>query len=256
MSIPTGASPPATARAPLDVPQLYARLRETMGPRQHWWPVRSRTEILLGSVLVQNANWRNAEASLACLREAGLTDLDSILALPQSRLIELIRPSGFQIAKSRAIAGLAHWAIAHREAQEEAQREVREAWDPTTGRARWLGPELVASRPTHTLRTELLALPGVGPETADVLLLYVFGRPVFIADGYARRLFTRLGVAVPRSYDGFARLVTAGTEFPVGRWQEFHGLIDDFGKLYCRNDEAWSAGPLAGDSMSMGRPPS
>lgn len=250
MSSSSGASASARTPAALHVAGLYHRLRDVLGPREHWWPVETRTEILLGSVLVQNTNWRNADRSLTALRDAGLLDLDKLLAVPDVELVELIRPSGFQSAKARAIRGLALWATACRRGRPSSAAAGGDSTRPTAPSS-WLGPALVGSVPTSGLRTDLLAIPGVGPETADVVLLYVFERPVFIADSYARRLFTRLGATVPRRYDDLARLASAQTDFTVAQWQEFHALIDDYAKVYCRNDASWSEGPLHGTRMIL-----
>lgn len=241
--------PPEPGVTTLDVAALHHRLREFLGPREHWWPVETRTEILLGSVLVQNTNWRNADRSLAALRDAGMLDLDAIAALPPAELTELIRPSGFQTAKARTIGRLAEWAI-RRHRVGRAGGATTDDPAGRTGSSRWLGPELVGELTTAGLRAELLSIPGVGPETADVLLLYVFERPVFVADSYARRLFTRLGAQPPRGYEGFARQVHDSVDFTVSQWQEFHGLIDDFAKVYCRTDETWRNSPLGGAGMA------
>lgn len=250
MSSTSGAAGSVQAPATLRVGSLYQRLRDVLGPRDHWWPVRTRAEILLGSVLVQNTNWRNADRSLAALRDAGLLDLDRLLAVPDVELRELIRSSGFQRAKARTIRGLAEWATTCR----RSHRSNAATASSTTGAAgasQWLGPPLVSSVPTRQLRTELLSIPGIGPETGDVLLLYVFERPVFIADSYARRLFTRLGASVPNGYDGLAQLASAESDFTVAQWQEFHGLIDDFAKVYCRNDASWLESPLNGTTLIL-----
>lgn len=224
--------------APWDI---YHALRRHLGPKDHWWPVDTRLEILIGSILVQNTNWRNAERSLECIRNAGVSDISEFTRMPSDTLMELIRSSGFQKAKAATIIAVARWEVARWEA---GHWEVGHAGvdDPAGVQT---GPALVEDLTTSQLREELRNLRGIGPETADVIMLYVFDRPTFIADTYARRLFTKLGCRVPKTYDAFRKTVMNETSMSVGEWQEFHGLIDDYAKTYCRTDDLWRRGPLS-----------
>ncbi|MGO3796658.1 MAG: endonuclease III domain-containing protein [Pauljensenia sp.] len=218
----------------LEVSELPDALRSAVGPQSRWWTVESPFEILLGCVLVQNTNWRNVERSLGFLRRAGVTSPDRLLATDVPELVALVVPSGFQNAKGRALRGLCAW------------------WVDEGGADALQGPELYAASPALThlstpeLRRELLALRGIGPETADVLMLYLLGRGVFVADTYARRLFGHLGWQVPSGYDAFATRVQGEVELSLEGWQEFHALIDEFAKVHTRTPEDWQAGPLAG----------
>lgn len=219
---------------------LYASLRGYLGPKDHWWPVDTRLEILIGSILVQNTNWRNVERSLARIRSAGVDDIARFAAMPAPELMELIRPSGFQIAKAATIASVAQWALA-----------AAGCDTPPDGPGPRIDPSLVDGVDTTRLRAGLRSLRGVGPETADVMMLYVFDRPTFVADTYARRLFGRLGGAVPKTYDAFRDTMMGTVTMSVPEWQEFHGLIDDYAKQHCRDDDAWSQGPLAGRTIAV-----
>lgn len=218
----------------LELSDLPAALRSIIGPLSRWWTVESPFEILLGCVLVQNTNWRNVERSLDLLRRAGVTSPSRLLGTGVPELVALVAPSGFQDAKARALRGLCAW------------------WVDEGGTDTLRGPGLHATTPALThlptpeLRGELLALRGIGPETADVLMLYLLGRGVFVADTYARRLFGLLGWQVPRGYDAFATRVQGGLELPLEGWQEFHALIDEFAKVHARTPASWAAGPLAG----------
>jgi len=236
---------------PLPLAELPGRLRAAMGPHDDWWNVDTPFEVLVGSVLVQNTNWRGVDNSLVRLRRAGVTSPAALVAVPTPDLVELIRPTGFPIAKERALRGLCGWWI--REVGPFPSGDVppvagspRDEGVPAVSTRLFAEAPVLAQRSTAELRGGLLALRGIGPETADVLLLHLLGRGRFVADAYARRLFTRLGADVPRGYDAFAAQVQARLTLTVPRWREFHALIDDYGKAHCRSDAAWEAGPLAG----------
>ncbi len=235
----------------LSLADLPGRLREAMGPHDDWWDVDTPFEVLAGSVLVQNTNWRGVEKSLARLRWARVTSPDALLAVPERELAELIRPTGFPLAKERALRGLCAWWL--REVRPFSSGDLgfvaRSTGDegvPAVPTRLFADAPLLAHRSTDELRGELLALRGIGPETADVVLLHLLGRERFVADTYARRLFTRMGVAVPRGYEAFASQVQPRLTLTVAQWREFHALIDDYAKAYCRSDAAWETGPLEG----------
>lgn len=174
-----------------------------------WWPSQSRFEVLVGALLVQQTTWSNAARSLLNLESHALLEPERLAQTPVGEVATLIQPSGFMKAKSAALAGLARWA------SEGAMQA---------------GVVL----PTCDLRTELLTLRGVGPETADAILLYGYNRPVFVADTYARRLFDAVGLPAPSSYEGLREVgmrLGADARMTVAEFQQFHALIDDFGKL-------------------------
>lgn len=219
-------------------------LRAHLGPRTSWWTVRSPFEILVGCVLVQNTNWRNVEGSLAALRDAGVSSPAALLATPTPQLTALIRSSGFQTAKERTLRGLCGWWAANVD-------DDGAAGLPVPASVLLADSPVLDGVPTPELRARLRALRGIGPETADVVMLYLLGRGVFVSDTYARRLLGRLGMEVPRGYDVLAGLVYSHVSLDLAGWQEFHGLIDDYGKRNCTSDAAWNAGPLAGLRLSM-----
>lgn len=185
---------------------LYHRLAALLGP-SGWWPADSKFEIAVGAILVQNTNWRNVDRSLANLKAATGFAPAKLAALSQLELIPLIRPSGFYQNKSRALVQLFAWL----KARDFALAQIG-AGDPAT------------------LRKDLLALPGIGEETADALRLYVFDQPTFIADNYARRLFTWLKVPT-KTYAQLQRRLPGVASWALADAQEFHGLIDNFGKI-------------------------
>ena len=217
----------ASMRVPTsdDLERLFRTMMESMGPTG-WWPAESLYEIMVGAVLIQNASWRNADRSLDALRAADALDPRVIASMDNERLQDLIRPSGFFRNKSRALQAVTRWYL------------DRCGADP--GR--------VVGVPDDELRAEMLGLFGIGNETADDLLLYVFDRRVFIADTYSRRLFRFLGYDVPDGYSAFRAIyhpIALASGLTVADCKEFHGLIDEYGKQY-RDDEAKAGSFLAG----------
>ena len=137
--------------------------------RQHWWPAESRFEMIVGAYLTQNTAWTNVEKALSRLREAGRLSMAGIRRSPRAELALLIRSSGYFRQKARRLKTFVGF--------------VDERYGGSVGR--------MFARPTAELREELLALNGVGPETADSILLYAGNRPVFVVDAYTRRILER-----------------------------------------------------------------
>jgi len=193
---------------------LYHRLYRAYGA-QHWWPARSPFEVMVGAVLTQNTNWGNVERAIAALRAARRLHLGGILALPTAELARLIRPCGYFNVKARRLRAMCHW--------------VQRAG----------GPAALRRRATAGLRRDLLAVHGIGPETADDILLYALQRPVFVIDTYTRRLFARLGLAAgDEDYDRLRLAVEAALGADSGLYNEFHALIVRHAKEKCSNRRA------------------
>ncbi len=178
--------------------------------RQGWWPGESPFEVMIGAILTQNTAWSNVERAINNLKQAGALSLQGLLELPMERLAELIRPSGYFNVKA---ARLQNFCIFLRDSGGEAALREMES---------------------DTLRTLLLEVKGVGPETADDMLLYAFERPVFVIDAYTRRLFTRLGMA--SGEEGYEQL-RHGFEAVLGEdvdlYNEYHALIVRHAKEAC-----------------------
>jgi endonuclease-3 related protein len=171
--------------------------------------------MMLGAILVQHTRWENAVISLARLQEAGLLDPPALAAETPERLVPLLNRSGFMMAKGRACIALAQWTV-----EVGGETGMLEHLDDAA------------------LRASLLGVTGVGPETADVIALYAFDRGVFVADAYAWRLLTALGLDAPRPYEALRRHVgplVAEADLSVRELQELHGLIDEFGRLAARD---------------------
>jgi endonuclease III related protein len=150
----------------------YDTLYDSWGP-QHWWPARTRFEVIVGAYLTQNTSWKNIEIALRRLRAAGRLNLASIRTLPLEQLEALIRPAGYFKQKAARLKTFVAFVDQYYE-----------------GSLRRL-----FAQPTQKLRQELLSLNGVGPETADSILLYAGQHPAFVVDAYARRIVERHGIA-------------------------------------------------------------
>lgn len=193
----------------LDFDKVYRQLFEAYGP-QDWWPAETPFEVMLGAVLTQNTAWRNVESAIDNLRQASLLSPAAILACPDETLAHLIRPSGYFNVKARRLKNLC--------------RFVRSA-----------GYRETFGLSTATLRQALLEINGVGPETADDILLYAYERPVFVIDAYTRRLFSRLGlVSGNEGYETLRSLFECSLDATAAIYNEYHALIVWHGKEVCR----------------------
>ena len=148
--------------------EVYRRLHAALGP-QHWWPAESPFEVMVGAVLVQNTAWKNVERAIAHLRDADALDPHRLAALSPAELEELIRPAGYFRVKAKRLRNLLAWFI------EQYHGSI----------------DALQSADAGTLREELLSLNGIGPETADSILLYALHKPVLVVDAYAKRIWLR-----------------------------------------------------------------
>jgi endonuclease-3 related protein len=215
--------------------RMHDWLVEAYGP-QHWWPAKAPLEVILGAYLTQNTSWKAVERSLENLRAANALSLEGLRALSLARLQELIRPSGFYTRKATAV------------------RAFVTLLDTEFGGSL----SQMAAAPTEQLRSRLLALPGVGYETSDAILLYALGHPVPVADAYLRRIAERHGLlaSTPASHRvTYAALVQLtqdafADDLPAGQGQlfnEFHALTVAVGKAHCRAMAHCEGCPLAPD---------
>jgi endonuclease-3 related protein len=212
---------------------MHDRLFEAYGP-QHWWPAETRFEVILGAYLTQNTSWKAVERSLANLRQAGALTLDGLRLLSLDDLRELIRPSGFNSRKAPALKAFV--AMLDEDFHGSLDR--------------------LAAAPAAALRRRMLALPGVGPETADAILLYALGHPIPVADEYLRRIAARHGLLMAASggkgYDSLANLTrqTFAADLPEEQtrlFNEFHALTVAVGKAHCGRTARCAGCPLAAD---------
>jgi endonuclease-3 related protein len=196
-------------------PQLrsyYDALFAAHGP-QHWWPARSRFEIIVGAILVQNTSWTNVVTAIENLRFAKLLTPRAIDAVSTERLARLIRSSGYFRQKAKKLKNFV--------------RFLRRCYQGSLAR--------MSRAPTPVLREQLLAVHGIGPETADSILLYAAKHPVFVIDTYTRRILERHGLADERlDYEEVRKLFEDNLSPDVALYNEFHALIVHTGKHFCR----------------------
>jgi endonuclease III related protein len=195
---------------------FYATLFESFGP-QGWWPARTRWEVIWGAILVQNTNWRNAALAIGNLRRAGLLTWRRMRHASIEELEALIRPAGFYRQKARALRNFADWIV----------RTHNGSLD-----------ELFA-RDSDEVRTQLLALKGIGPETADAIMLYAGKHPLFVADAYTRRILSRHGL-VPQAanYESAREFLHRHLPADEALFNEFHALLVEAAKRYCHKGVA------------------
>lgn len=199
----------------------YRTLLAHHGP-QHWWPAETAFEVMVGAVLVQNTAWTNVERAIGNLRGRAALAPDALLDLSGPELASLIRPAGYFNVKAKRLRHLVEWY-----------------------RARG-GMDELKFWPTQRLREALLAVHGVGRETADDILLYAFNRPVFVIDAYTRRLYQRLGIMDGDADYESLRLTTEKALANRGRdMNEWHALIVAHGKHTCRPKPRCSQCPLS-----------
>jgi endonuclease-3 related protein len=204
---------------------IYGRLGAAYGP-QHWWPADSPWEVIVGAILTQSAAWTNVEKAIANLKAAGLLSPAGIHAASQDDLARLIYPSGYYHAKARKLKAF-------------AQR----LHDTYRGQLETLFALDLAS-----LRAELLSIHGVGPETADSIILYAAGKPSFVIDAYTRRIAHRLGLTEASvSYLELRALFTASLPADTPLFNEFHALLVRLAKEACRKRPLCQHCPLAPD---------
>ncbi len=214
---------------------MHDRLVEAYGP-QHWWPAKTPFEVILGAYLTQNTAWKAVERSLDNLRTAGALTVKGLRSLNLQELQRLIRPTGFHSRKAPALKAFV--AMLDEEFGGSLKR--------------------LAACPTAALRLRLLALPGVGAETADAILLYALGHPVPVADEYLRRVTERHRLLTPppgrdrKGYESLAALTRLAfaadhTENRAQLFNEFHALTVAVGKAHCGRIAHCENCPLAAD---------
>jgi len=191
--------------------RVYGLLHAHWGP-QNWWPADSRIEMIIGAVLTQNTAWRNVEKAIDALRAAGLLDGAALLSAPEASVKQAIRPAGFYNVKYRRLMAVMRYL---------SERSYDWTWWQTA--------------PYGDVRASLLGVHGLGPETADCMLLYAFGRPAFVVDAYTRRLFARLGCTwSSEPYDNVAAHLTRDLPVDTAVYGQYHALIVAHCKAVCK----------------------
>jgi len=209
----TVADEPSRPRPELEL--YYRTLYSAMGP-QGWWPARTPFEVIVGAILTQNTAWTNVERAITNLRRQRLLTPASLERVERRRLERLIRSSGYFRQKARKL--------------KEFVRFLRREFGGSLAR--------MFRTPTAELRERLLAVHGIGRETADSILLYAGGHGVFVVDAYTQRILARHGLAGERAgYEEVRALFEASLPRDPATYNEFHGLIVNVGKNWCRTRE-------------------
>jgi endonuclease-3 related protein len=189
---------------------VYRRLEHAYGP-QHWWPGDTPFETMVGAVLTQNTAWANVEKAIANLKVVGKLDPQAIVKASPARLGQWIKPSGYYNVKAKRLQAFCRWYLAQG------------------------GYGSLQTLDTQRLRRGLLSVNGIGPETADDMVLYAFNRPVFVIDAYTRRLFGRLGlIGGDEGYESLRHAIEAALGPNVAMFNEYHALIVIHAKDVCR----------------------
>ena len=202
--------------------EIYQLLFDRFG-RQHWWPGETRFEIITGAILTQNTNWGNVEKAIANLKSAGCLTAEKMHNLDIAGLAELIRPAGYYNIKTKRLKNFLSWLFRD--------------YDGDLTRLEKLD--------TEQLRAELLAIKGIGPETADSILLYAFGREIFVVDAYTARIATRHGLVEPGAdYEQLRELFESNLPRDRQLFNEYHALLVKVGKNWCKPRAQCAGCPL------------
>lgn len=191
--------------------------------RQYWWPGETPFEVIIGAILTQNTNWSNVEKAIKNLKTAGKLSPKGIYELSEQELAQLIKPSGFFNVKAKRVKTFINWLFSK------------------------YGGDLdrMFAGNLHTLRGELLSVKGIGPETADSILLYAGNFPTFVVDAYTHRIFSRHELIPEESaYDEIKSFFEENLPVDVQLFNEYHALLVNIGKLFCKPKKICEQCPL------------
>jgi endonuclease III related protein len=192
--------------------QIFDLLFARFGP-QHWWPGQTQFEIIVGAILTQNTNWTNVEKAIKNLNADSLLEPEKLYHLDIAHLAQLIRPAGYYNIKAQRLKNFLDWLFNNHDG-------LLENLDPID---------------THTLRTALLSIKGIGRETADSILLYALNRPIFVVDAYTARITARHHLIEPGcDYDQLQDLFQSSLPQDAKLFNEYHALLVQTGKSFCR----------------------
>jgi len=202
--------------------EIYKLLFDRFGP-QHWWPGETQFEIIIGAILTQNTSWKNVEKAIANLKAVDHMTPVALHRLTLEQLAELIRPAGYFNIKACRLRNFLDWLFENYEGQLENLEKID----------------------TVRLREELLAVKGIGPETADSILLYAFNRPIFVIDAYTARVMCRHYLAeLGIDYSQLQDLFQSNLPQDVELFNEYHALLVHVGKDFCKPTAKCSGCPL------------
>ncbi|HDI72925.1 MAG TPA: endonuclease III domain-containing protein [Candidatus Altiarchaeales archaeon] len=192
--------------------EIYNILFKKFG-EQHWWPAETEFEVIVGAILTQAAAWKNVELAIENLRVENLLNPEGIYKTKESKLKKLIRPAGYFNAKARKLKEFVNFLF--------------ENYDGNL--------KLMLNQPHEKLRGELLSIWGIGPETADSIVLYAANKPSFVVDAYTKRIFSRIGLVDDDiNYEDLKKFFEENLPRDVRLYNEFHALLVRLGKEYCK----------------------
>jgi endonuclease-3 related protein len=195
--------------------RYFTAMSQALGPMQ-WWPAKTPFEVIVGAILTQNTSWTNVERAIVNLRSAQMLTPSTITSARLSKLALLVRPSGYFRQKAKKLKAFVRFL--HREYGGSLKR--------------------MFGTPTEILREKLLSVHGIGPETADSILLYAGNHPVFVVDAYTHRIFGRHGITDGKGqYESVRALFEAALPRDSQLFNEFHALVVNTGKNWCRKKE-------------------
>jgi len=192
--------------------KIYHKLYQTFGP-QHWWPGKTPLEIAIGAILTQNTNWGNVEKAINNLKKQNALSARVIHKMPVRLLSELIRPTGYFNIKAKRLKSFIDFLM-----------------NDYHGSMKRMKNEDI-----HSLKKKLLSINGIGPETADSIILYALEKPVFVIDAYTKRVLSRHGIMNhEKSYDEFQELFYSALKKDMKLFNEYHALFVNLGKTFCK----------------------
>lgn len=204
--------------------QIYNTLYKSFGP-QHWWPGDTPFEIAVGAILTQNTNWSNVERAISNLKKEKVLNAKTLLNMEDAKLAALIRPAGYFNIKTKRLKHFLEFLDKHYNSVIQNMND----------------------KDLHSLRHELLEINGIGPETADSILLYALGKPVFVIDAYTKRVFTRHKVISENAtYHQLQELFHKNLPIDASLFNEYHALLVMAGKHYCKPKPRCQGCPLKG----------
>jgi endonuclease III related protein len=206
----------------MNILKIYELLYNRYGP-QYWWPGDTQFEIILGAILTQNTNWQNVEKAIGNLKAADLLDAQKLHSLSVQTLAELIRPARYYNIKTGRMKNFLNWLFENHDGSLESVERLG----------------------TDALREALLAIKGIGPETADSIALYAFGKPVFVVDAYTARVAIRHRlIECEAGYQQLQELFESELPQDTRLFNEYHALLVRVGKEHCRKQARCGGCPL------------
>ncbi|MEM3405072.1 MAG: endonuclease III domain-containing protein [Candidatus Micrarchaeaceae archaeon] len=201
---------------------LYGRLRDHFG-FLNWWPGETEDEIVIGAILTQQTSWKNVEKAISNLRKSNALSISKIAATSLEKLESMVRPSGFYKQKARRLLEFSKHVI-------RSHGSLK----------------AMLGMPVDDLRRELLSLDGIGPETADSIILYAAGKPVFVVDAYTMRIVDRIFNMREHEYSALQKKIEGSIEKDLDLYKDFHAQFVELGKTFCKKNPLCEGCPANG----------